>query len=59
MERFVRVRLTVALWCLAISIGYLVLYELAPSVAEGLLVAFVALLVVPAGAVEAWWEAKR
>jgi len=39
-------------WSLGVSVAYLVLALVVPGVAQGLVVAFVALLVVPAAAVE-------
>lgn len=52
MRRRVRCRLSLAAWALAVSVVYLVLAMLNETMAESLVVAFVALLLVPAGIVE-------
>jgi hypothetical protein len=52
VERKVRIRLELAVWSVVVSVAYLVLAMVDNDLAESLVVAFVALLLVPVAVVE-------
>ncbi len=52
MRRRVRCRLSLAVWSTVVSVAYIVLSMVDVDLAKSLVVAFVALLLVPAGIIE-------